>query len=391
MKIKNIIFDWSGTLCDDFKLSLLSTNETLRHFGGQTVTLAQYRKNFELPVERFYSRQGCLAPADEINHFYFERFSPLAGKAKLFKGVPHLLQTLGSLGYKIYLCSTVRQNILEEMCRRYKIDVYLDGIYGSVIDKVVELKQVLKKEKIKASQTLFIGDMDHDILAAKKNGLLAGALFTGYHDESRLLELFPDFAWNDHDGLKRSLESLSQSTIIKLPLFKPKPSSALRTSLQKKTAHHRNEFSNLIFRHKIQEATSKHFPVSTVGALIINKGDVFLIQTHKWGHTFGIPGGKIRYKETSIDALRREIKEETGLTIKNIRWAMVHDSVCSDEFHKRESHFLLLNYYAESTSRNFKLNHEAEAGFWIDPRRALSLRLNRPTRLLIEEYLLASQ
>lgn len=131
----------------------------------------------------------------------------------------------------------------------------------------------------------------------------------------------------------------------------------------------------------------KKYPLPTVGALIFNRGDIFLVQTHKWGHTFGIPGGKIELGETMKEALKREIWEETAMRIKNIRWAMVQDCVYSKEFYRKGEHFLLLNFYAESLSRHFKLNKEAESGIWVKPEVALKLRLNQPTRVLLEKYL----
>ncbi len=128
------------------------------------------------------------------------------------------------------------------------------------------------------------------------------------------------------------------------------------------------------------------FPIPTVGALIFNRGDIFLVQTHKWKNSFGIPGGKIKKGETMIEALRRETLEETGMRLKKIRWAMVQDCINSKEFHHPRQHFLLMNFFAESFSRKFKLNDEAEKGIWIKPREALKLKLNRPTRILLETY-----
>jgi len=47
--------------------------------------------------------------------------------------------------------------------------------------------------------------------------------------------------------------------------------------------------------------------------------------------------------ETSTDALRREIKEETDLEIADICFVMVQDCIHSREFY-RDAHFILLNY-----------------------------------------------
>jgi len=53
--------------------------------------------------------------------------------------------------------------------------------------------------------------------------------------------------------------------------------------------------------------------------------------------------GKTKWGETSIDALRREVKEETNLKITNIKFALVQDCIHSKEFY-RDAHFVLLNY-----------------------------------------------
>ncbi len=45
----------------------------------------------------------------------------------------------------------------------------------------------------------------------------------------------------------------------------------------------------------------------------MRKGEVMMVRTHKWSNKWGIPGGKIKWGETSEAALRREIKEETNL------------------------------------------------------------------------------
>lgn len=354
--IKNIIFDWSGTLCDDFDVSFISTQHTIQHFGGPILTKKQYKEEFTLPVWKFYRKYiPKKISTDELDHYYFDHFASHAPRGKLFPSIPQILKLAKKLNIQLFVYSTVRQSLLADMCRQKGIAPFFKKIVGSVRNKERGLSAFCKQNKLKGSETLYVGDTVHDVLAAKRAGIYSAALLNGYHAAHRLLEAAPDFIWQDHGAMAKFLRRLHSH---------PVGNSPQRGSYARDT-----------------------HPIPTVGALICNKGDIFLMQTHKWGHTFGIPGGKIKKGETTIKALRREIREETALTLKNIRWALVQDAIFSKEFYLTGSHFLLLNFYAESSSRKFRLNQEAESGFWVNPRTALRLNLNEPTRKLVELYL----
>jgi ADP-ribose pyrophosphatase YjhB (NUDIX family) len=123
--------------------------------------------------------------------------------------------------------------------------------------------------------------------------------------------------------------------------------------------------------------------VATVGALIVHRGRLLMIRTRKWSGKWGIPGGKIERGETAEVALRREVREETGLELRDIRFVMVQDCVDSAEFHQ-PAHFLLLNYTAEAEGEAVVLNDEAEEFRWVTPAEAAVMELNMPTRVLLE-------
>ena len=153
---------------------------------------------------------------------------------------------------------------------------------------------------------------------------------------------------------------------------------------------HLGELKSILIKNNLEWPTDNNpnnrHPVSTVGALIYNDDEqVLLVRTRKWSDRWGIPGGKINYNESSENALRRELKEETNLEIDEICFVMIQDCVQSEEFY-REEHFLLLNYTCKvSGTTDVILNDEAQAFQWISPLEAMSLDLNRPTRLLLEK------
>jgi ADP-ribose pyrophosphatase YjhB (NUDIX family) len=128
-------------------------------------------------------------------------------------------------------------------------------------------------------------------------------------------------------------------------------------------------------------------PVVTVGAIVErDDGRILLFRTHKWRGLLGLPGGKVERGEALEEALRREILEETGLSIEEIRFVTVQDSIDSPEFF-RPSHMILLNYHCRTHGSEVKRNAEAEASLWVTPTEALAMDLNAPTRRLVDRWL----
>ncbi|MGC8734455.1 MAG: NUDIX domain-containing protein, partial [bacterium] len=75
-------------------------------------------------------------------------------------------------------------------------------------------------------------------------------------------------------------------------------------------------------------------------------------------------GGKVNYKEKLIDALKREILEETGLNIYNIKFITFFEAIEDKEFYKK-NHMILFNYLAFTKDINLKLNDEIQDYMWL--------------------------
>ncbi len=129
------------------------------------------------------------------------------------------------------------------------------------------------------------------------------------------------------------------------------------------------------------------FPEPVVGALIFNKeGKIFLLESHKWKGKYVIPGGHIELGESIEQALKREIKEETGLEIYDIKFICVKEFIFDKAFWKRK-HFIFLNFVCKTNSTKVKLDSEGQGYLWTTLEEALKLPTEPYTKGTIREYM----
>ncbi|MGD0251886.1 MAG: NUDIX domain-containing protein [Verrucomicrobiota bacterium] len=352
--IRNIIFDWSGTLVDDLPAVLKASNFVLAQAGRPEMTLDEFRAEFSLPFTNFYDRHTPHVPMPQLEAWFHASFRLAQDSVCELPYAREFLEFCRAQKLHTFLLSTVHGDYFAAQCRVTGFDAFLDKPYIGVWDKRKKIHEILAENNLRPEETLFIGDMQHDIETARHGGVHSCAVLTGYNTLEQLRAAKPDLV----------VEHLGE----------------LRGVLEK---------NHLCLKPAPGEFEDEHPPLATVGALIFNgAGEVLMIRTHKWSNLWGIPGGKIKWGETSEAALRREIKEETNLTVKDIEFVLVQDCIHSKEFY-RDEHFVLLNYTCRCTAKNprVKLNEEGREFRWVTPAAAAKMPLNTPTRILLEAVL----
>ncbi len=131
----------------------------------------------------------------------------------------------------------------------------------------------------------------------------------------------------------------------------------------------------------------KYYPLTTVGALVKGpSGRILIVKTTKWRGTWGVPGGKVDWGETLEAALIREFREEVGLDLMEVSFALLQEAVIDPQF-CQEAHFVMINYYAFSQSETVTPIEEIEEWAWVTPQEALNYPLNSYTKILVQDYI----
>ncbi|HTX92913.1 MAG TPA: NUDIX domain-containing protein [Anaerolineales bacterium] len=99
---------------------------------------------------------------------------------------------------------------------------------------------------------------------------------------------------------------------------------------------------------------------AAAGAIIFNdRGQLLLCRhTYRRQHPWGLPGGDLKYGEDPAEAVRRELKEETGFTAKVARLLLVENST--------EIHHLTLTYLCTDVGGSFIPNEEVSEVRYFD-------------------------
>jgi len=207
--IMNIIFDWSGTLSDDFFKVYQATMMVFNELGLKRISFDEFKNDFEIPYMKFYAKYAPEAKKQDLDKLFIEAtFS--VGEPKPFSDSSKVLKALKSGGIRMAVLSSIPQKKFEKEVMDYGFGGFFVSIRAGVHDKTEVILDMMDELGFKKNETAYVGDMTHDIDAGKKAGVTTIAVTWGYQPKEKLKKSKPDLIIDDLGSLIKIVETSNQ-------------------------------------------------------------------------------------------------------------------------------------------------------------------------------------
>ncbi len=192
-QIRNIIWDWNGTLLNDTDICIECMNTLLTKREMEILTHDRYREVFTFPIRNYltnigfdFAKEAFEIPADEFVVLYNTKFP----EAELFSEVRPQLNRFSQQGYRQYVLSAQEQSLLSRTVEHYGLTGYFEAITG-ITDNYAHSKAeaglgMMKELKLEKSETIMIGDTVHDYEVASLLGIACILVSRGHQSPERL-------------------------------------------------------------------------------------------------------------------------------------------------------------------------------------------------------------
>jgi phosphoglycolate phosphatase len=190
-----VIWDFNGTILDDFDLCLLVINRMLAQRGLPRLTAADYRDHFDFPVKDYYHKLGFdfnQEPFPELAAEYMSQYQPESFFCPLRRHALQVLADIRSQEIEQVLLSATSQDFLGQQACHFGLETYFSNILG--------LGDILGNSKLDRAcrwfaqngylpeGALLIGDTTHDHEVARALHCRCVLVSGGHNSRERLVK-----------------------------------------------------------------------------------------------------------------------------------------------------------------------------------------------------------
>ena len=206
--IKNLLFDLDGTLADPF---LAFKNSMIHSFSKNSLPAPHddlIRKSIGPPLQVSLEKIFGLKPelaVQVMKDYRAHHADHCVDQYEFYPGAKNTLDTLKK-SHRLFVATSKPHHFAIPILKNYAFDSYFISIYGSELDglrstKTDLIQYILKTESLNPSETLMIGDREHDAIGAKNNQVKSLGVLWGFGSKEELLTSGTDYQAKDWPDL----------------------------------------------------------------------------------------------------------------------------------------------------------------------------------------------
>lgn len=197
-----ILFDLDGTLTDSSSGIINSILYSLNKMGIKGTDTDKLKKFLGPPlVDSFMDYCGFSREKAETAVEYYREYFSTKGLLEntVYNGIPELLSSLKKLGKTLIVATSKPEPFTNRILEHFDLTKYFDFIAGSNMDntrckKAEVISYALNSCHITdLSDTVMIGDREHDIIGAKTVGISSIGVLYGYGSYEELYAAGADY------------------------------------------------------------------------------------------------------------------------------------------------------------------------------------------------------
>ncbi|HEY5814694.1 MAG TPA: HAD-IA family hydrolase, partial [Terrimicrobiaceae bacterium] len=200
---KLLVFDFDGTIADTFDAGVVILNKLAEEFGFRPLHPTDMEKARDMRTRQLVKFLGIpTRKMSRIARRGSEELHSCIHSIQPLPGMPEALRELHALGYSLGILTSNTELNVQIFLRSHGLEIF-DFVRCSskLLGKARLIRSVIRRERVRAAEMLFVGDETRDIEACQKVGVRIAAVTWGYNSRRSLEAMKPDFVFENAKDL----------------------------------------------------------------------------------------------------------------------------------------------------------------------------------------------